>query len=47
MCEKKVFTEYCDKAPKDCKINSEMVVVIVLLSFGKKPSDAGSARRLR
>ena len=44
MCEKKVFTEYCDKAPKDCKINSE---VVVLLSFGKKPSDAGSARRLR
>ena len=27
MCEKKVFTEYCDKAPKDCKINSEVVVV--------------------
>ena len=28
MCEKKVFIEYCDKAPHDLKKNSELAGVI-------------------
>ena len=31
MCEKKVFIEYCDKAPKDFKKNSELVIVIKVI----------------
>ena len=31
MCEKKVFIEYCDKAPQDLKKNSELVVVIKVI----------------